>query len=321
MNNLKKLLLLDFSGVAHATYHAMGDEFETDEEKIKCWKFIMLNSIKKNKLKHNPSEFVICADSFSWRKKIFPFYKGRRAKIKEESKIDYVQFMEKYNEFLEEIDKYFPYKVLKVNGAEADDLIAIISETFKTDFDRVIIASNDKDFRQLIRDNIHLWNLRDEKFIQINDRQEYLVSHILSGDSGDDVPNVRSDDDVFIVDGKRQKPCGPKTIVKILQEGIESWFETQWAKEIAADEKLKGKPNYQNLKSKPNQLKRNWKRNKKLIELSRSSIPTGLWNVVVEKYNKLENKKSNYSSIVGYLTKKRFRQLINDANMFMMKNN
>ena len=36
--------------------------------------------------------------------------------------------------------------------------------------------------------------------------------HILQGDAGDGVPNFLSDDDTFVVDGKRQKPLPKKKL-------------------------------------------------------------------------------------------------------------
>lgn len=293
---MKKLLLLDFSNIAYATFYAMsgfkGDEFNDDESKIRYWRIMMLNSIKKNKLKHCPTDFVIAVDSKSWRKKAFKFYKAKREELRKESEFDFKFFIENMNNFIEDLDKIFPYKVVRINGAEADDIIGVLAQSLKNDFDKIIIASNDKDFKQLVGGNIHLWSIREEKFIKVDDNQEFLITHILRGDSSDGIPNVRSDDDVFITEGVRQKPCGPKLIGKILEQGLEEWLSEQ-------------------------KLERNYRRNKKLIDLSQNSIPKKLWEVIEKKYDSMENKTSNYTKILNYFVKHRMKNLKSEINMFM----
>jgi len=318
---LNKIVLMDFSNIAYATYYAMqnydNSEFDTDEGKIRYWKFLMLSSIKKNKLKHQADEFIICCDSMSWRKKAFRYYKAKREQMKKESNFDFKFFFDSMNSFIKDIDKNFPYTVMKINGAEADDIIAILAQHLVKTVKKVIIASNDKDFKQLITGNIHLWRIQEEKFVHVEDNHEYLISQILKGDASDGIPNVRSDDDTFIVDGKRQKSCGPKLIGKILEQGVPEWLEDQWAKDVKADDKLEGTDKYQGLKEKSNQLSRNYRRNKKLIELSQNMIPSSLWNLCIEKYESKEKKKPNFTKILHYLTRNRMKQLTPFINQFL----
>lgn len=293
---MRKLLLMDFSNIAYATYYSMGaymsDEYDTEEEQMRIWKHMMLNSIRKNKMKHNPTEYIICADSKSWRRKAFQFYKAKRDQVKKESDIDIRFFIETMNSFLDDLREHFPYPVIKLNGAEADDIIAVLSETLRDSFDQVVIASNDKDFKQLVNGNIKLWSMREEKWIEVGDTTEYLITHILKGDASDGIPNVRSADEVFITDGMRQKPCGPKLIGKILEQGVQEWIDE-------------------------NDLRRNYNRNRKLIELSREAIPMGLWEKVVDIYKEYDRVKPNYTKIMGYFVKNRMRQLCESINQFM----
>ena len=290
------VLLLDFSNIAFATYYAMqhydNDEFETEEGKVKYWKFMMLNSIKKNKLKHNPDEFIVCVDSKSWRTKAFKYYKAKRKQMRRESNFDYKFFVDNMNEFVNELDENFPYSVMKINGAEADDIIAILAQHLRNKYKKVIIASNDKDFKQIVSGNIHLWNIRDEKFSTVEDNDEYLIRQILTGDYSDGIPNVKSDSDTFINDDKRQKPCGPKTVDKILEQGVKEWV-------------------------KENGLQKNFIRNRKLIELSPNTIPKGLWELCVKKYEGREKKRGDYTKILKYLSKNRMKALVPAVNQFL----
>jgi 5'-3' exonuclease len=206
---------------------------------------------------------------------------------------------------------------MKINGAEADDIIAILAQHLVKTVKKVIIASNDKDFKQLVSGNIHLWSMGAEKFMHVEDNHEYLISQILQGDASDGIPNVRSDDDTFIIDGKRQKPCGPKLIGKILEMGVPEWFKDQWAKDVKADDKLEGTDKYQGLKDKSNQLSRNYRRNKKLIELSPNMIPSSLWNLCIKKYESKEKKKGNFTKVLHYLTRNRMKQLTPFIHQFL----
>jgi 5'-3' exonuclease len=181
---------------------------------------------------------------------------------------------------------------MKVNGAEADDIIAVLAQHLSKFRKRVIIASNDKDFRQLVTGNVSLWSMRDEKWVEVSDPKEFLVCHLLKGDSSDGIPNVRSDDDTFIVDGKRQKPCGDKLVGKILEQGVENFLKQEG-------------------------LERNWARNKKLIALDKGSIPEKLWDFVVEKFTNIETQRPNYTKILHYFSRRRMRNLMAEVNSFM----
>lgn len=294
-NDFKKTLLVDFSNISYATFCVLDNinDLKNDDEKYAYWRYLILNGIKKCKIKHKPTEIIITIDSKTWRKKIFPYYKAKRADARKKANFDYETYIEKSNEFIKELDEIFDhFKIIRVNGAEADDIIAILTHELKDKRDQIVIASNDKDFKQLIRKNVKLYSIREEKFIKVDDPKEYLISHILSGDASDGVPNVRSDDDTFIAEGKRQKPCGPKTISKILESGLESWI-------------------------KENKLERNFARNRKLVELNKRSIPTKLWDIVLKKYDSIEDKKPKYNKIMMYFGKHKLKNFIKEQDKFM----
>ena len=43
----------------------------------------------------------------------------------------------------------------------------------------------------------------------------FLFNHIMKGDVSDGVPNILSDDDTFVVEGKRQKPMNAKAKTRV----------------------------------------------------------------------------------------------------------
>ena len=295
LNLKKKILLLDFSNIAWATYHTNNkitkDSTFTPAQVNQHWKYLMLNKVQRLKVKHSPDEFVICFDSYSWRKKYFQFYKARREIAKKKSGMDYDRFIEVIDEICEDLRVYFPYKVVKAPWAEADDIIGVLAHHLQGTGNRIIIASRDKDFKQLLNSAISLWDVIDWKWITCKNPKTFLIKHILMGDAGDDIPNVRSDGDTFITEGKRQKACGPKAVEKILQDGIEEFIKAEG-------------------------LLNNWKRNKKLIRLSKNTIPDIVWDGVIEAYAEQEEKKGNYMLLAKYFATNRMRQLQKDIDKF-----
>lgn len=284
-----KTLLIDFSNIAWATYHTNA-KTETDSKQF--WKYLMLNSIQKLKSKHKPNEVIICFDSISWREKYFPFYKARRKAKKKAADIDYAEFIEVIDEIKHDFLTFFPYKIVQVKWAEADDIIGILVRELKPDRDMIVIASRDKDFKQLLGPTVKLWDTVDWAWKRVDDPKTFLIRQILSGDSNDDIPNVNSDDDTFITDGKRQKACGPKTIDKILQEGIQEW--------VKKNDKLK-----------------NYRRNKRLIQLSPITIPEQVWDAVVKAYHAHEPGPPSYMKIMEYFSRNRMKRLSQLVDKFM----
>lgn len=115
--------------------------------------------------------FILVADSLSWRKNIKPFepyyslpgevlgYKEQREEVKKESAINYENFYYNYGEFVKELISYD--LSLSVNGLEGDDLIRLIRDKL-VNHDKIIFA-NDGDLEQLIFKNTIMYrNVRSK---------------------------------------------------------------------------------------------------------------------------------------------------------------
>ena len=63
----------------------------------------------------------------SWRKQYFPYYKANRAKAHEKSEFDWDIIYQTLNKIRDEIRDVFPYKNMKIESTEADDIIAILA--------------------------------------------------------------------------------------------------------------------------------------------------------------------------------------------------
>ena len=233
-------------------------------------------------------ELVICYDSKNyWRREYFPEYKAGRRKSRETSSHDWNDIFECLNAIKSEIKDNFPYKVLEVYGAEADDIIAALCGELEFDNGKTLILSGDKDFIQLHRfKNVKQYSPITKKFINGEDPTEYLYQHILKGDSSDGVPNVLSPDNTF-VDGLRQRPLSKKKI-------------SEWAGPLC-EQVL---PN--------DELKRNYQRNKKLIDLQET--PKELHLECIRTYQ--DAPEGDRSKLLNYFIKNRLNDLMENIGDF-----
>jgi len=194
-----------------------GDEISED-----LLRHMVLNTIRSyaKKFKNEYGDIVLCADDRKyWRRDYFPNYKANRKKHREESDIDWDVIFGMLNKIRDEIEKNLPYRFLRVEGAEADDIIGVLTKDSK---EKVLIVSGDKDFQQLQKyDYVKQYSPNLSKFVSPDNAEEFLAEHILRGDKGDGIPNILSGDDV-IVDGDRQKPMRRSTLNKYIN-GVDKY--------------------------------------------------------------------------------------------------
>ena len=213
------MILVDYSQVAIASIMAQTRGENTPDEDLV--RHIILNNIRliRNKFKNDYGEIVLCCDAGNyWRKDIFPHYKASRKTKQKKSAFDWNALFNILGKVREEIREFFPYKVLNVERCEADDVIATIAKRAAESFpvEDVLIVSSDKDFQQLQKHgNVKQWNPIKKAFVKCPDPEKFLQDLIIRGDSGDGVPNSLSDDDCFVVEGKRQKPLTKKALAKM----------------------------------------------------------------------------------------------------------
>jgi hypothetical protein len=245
---------------------------------------MVLNSLRsyKNKFSSDYGELVIACDNTNyWRKQVFPYYKANRKKNQEKSEMDWKLIFECMNKIRSELKEYFPYRVIDIESAEADDIIATLVENNQNE--TILILSGDKDFIQLHRyENVKQYDPVRKKWITHADPEKYLFEHILKGDSGDGIPNVLSGDNCFVV-GDRQKPLTQKKI-DTLQSA--SMMDTQTL--------------------------RNYMRNKQLIDLTQ--IPDEIKSKIKESYISQNNK--NREKLIGYFMENRLKHLMEHLNEF-----
>jgi 5'-3' exonuclease len=190
---------------------------------------MVLNSLRmfRSKFYKDYGELVLCYDSKSyWRKKVFPFYKGTRKRDREKSSHNWSNIFDTLNKLRDEFRDNLPYPIMDVDGAEADDIIAVLCKyqgavniRLQKDLQppvKVLILSGDKDFIQLQKYKfVKQYNPIQKKFISGIDPKIYILEHTIKGDRSDGIPNFLSEGDTF-VENKRQKPLSKKNIERWL---------------------------------------------------------------------------------------------------------
>ena len=209
------MILLDYSSVMMSSIMVRINEFDNDPALVRHQ---ILNTIRmyNKQFREEFGEMVLCLDSKdSWRRQKYPFYKANRRKNRKESSHDWAAIYSMLNTVEEEFRKYAPFKMLKVDGAEADDIIGAICAEAK---EPILIVSPDKDFIQLQRyGNVKQYSNLQKKWVEPDSLPMMdLEVKILKGDTGDGVPNVLSDDNV-LTEGKRQTPLSKKKITALME--------------------------------------------------------------------------------------------------------
>jgi len=263
---------------------------ELNEELVR---HMVLNSLRAHnkKFRKEYGEMVIACDSKNvWRREVFPNYKAGRKANRAKSDHDWDAIFTMLASIKNEIKTFMPYKVIELETAEADDIIAALVRKHQTvigpnHLKKILILSGDKDFIQLHNEYVKQYNPVLNKFVGKDENPSiYIKEHILKGDRSDGIPNVLSDDNVF-VEGRRQKPLSKKK--------INSWVEEVFMTFTEEEEK-------------------NYNRNRILIDLN--CIPQELEAKINNEF--LNVKVASRDKILGYFINKKLKTLIEVIDEF-----
>ncbi len=282
------MILVDYNQVAIANLMEQigSSKIPVDESLVR---HMILNTIrtyvKKFKESHGPEVVIACDNKKYWRREVFSYYKAHRRKARESSGHDWTSIFEVLHKIKEELRDHSPYKVLDIDTAEADDVIAVLAMKY-SGTDKVMILSSDKDFAQLQKfPNVEQYSPILKKYIKEQFPTLQLKQMIIRGDKGDGIPNILSKDETF-VEGIRQKPI---TEAKIIH-----WLN-QSAEEFCTEDML-----------------RNFKRNEMLIDLTQ--IPETLKQNIIDIYS--NTKIHTKQDFLNYMIANRLTNLIGSINEF-----
>ena len=184
---------------------------EDDLTEVELMRNHLLRALRsyRRKFGEKYGDFVLCCDSDkSWRKDMFPFYKIRRRQKKQGSAFDFKTFNDTFTIIKDEFRTCLPYKLVEADGAEGDDVIAVMCEwnASRQNKEPVLIYSSDRDFLQLQRfPLVEQYDKFNDRFLPCPDPLQTVRELIIRGDDDDDVPNILSEDNCFAAK-VRQKP-------------------------------------------------------------------------------------------------------------------
>ena len=298
------MILIDFSGImfsslmANIKPYSQGDVFDED-----MLRHMILNSLRSYRQKfHNYGEFIIVCDSHNyWRKQLFTFYKANRKKFFENTPhLNWKCIFESFNKIKEELKEYFPYKVLEIETAEADDIIGTLVGEYGNDrarkteiinlkgdaCEKILIISKDKDFIQLHKySNVKQYDPLKKIFIEHNNPEQYLLEHIMKGDAGDGIPSILCEDNYYVDENHKIKRLTQKTINDLMRKNKNEW---------------------------PTNIQRNFDRNTSLISLEH--IPKNIKEKILEQY--VNYSKNDRSRLMSYFIKYRLKNLLDSIGDF-----
>ena len=191
----------------------------------------------------------------------------------------------------DDLTKHFPYKVVYVEGAEADDIIGVLVHHYKEV--PTLILSSDKDFIQLhIERGIDQWSPLQKKFVGGNP-QDSLYEKVIKGDTGDGVPNILSADDTFVTENKRQRPitqkkldaCKSSYVNGSMKESFDGWTDEMY---------------------------RNFYRNKTMVDLGET--PESIRLNIITNYESQEL--VSRADLLNYFVSKRLKNLMEHIEEF-----
>lgn len=283
------MIILDLSQVMLSNIMVQLGNHTNAEIEEGMVRHMVLNSIRSYKAKFGEEygELVIACDNKNyWRRQLFPYYKANRKKNRETSELDWKAIFDCLHKIREELKLVFPYRVIDVETAEADDIIGTLCREFG-DYQKILILSGDKDFVQLQRYiNVRQYNPVLKKFITHNNPEQFLKEHIIKGDAGDGIPNFLSPDNCLVV-GERQKPISSKK--------LEVWVN-QEPERFCTELML-----------------RNYKRNEQLIDLTK--IPDYIVCSIMESFDQQQGKKPN--KLMDYFIANRLKNLMENIGDFV----
>lgn len=268
-----------------------------------------LRSIGVNIRDFNPSRCILVFDGrngSSRRKKIFPEYKSNRTGTNqlrrdeygslEDEKLSMRKQMARIMEYLE----HLPVQVIQLDNIEADDTIAYLTmQYFEPRGSKVRIVSTDRDFLQLVSENVEVYSPVKKKLYQREEIQQefklhpnnYLLYRTIDGDMGDGIPGVNG--------------IGIKTLLKEFPELGEKELDLGYLlaqSKVRITESKKPKKVFQTLIDNEALLERNYK----LMQLQDTDISSHSKSMIVNlleaKINKVNKVQLRKFMAEDYLT-------------------
>lgn len=199
---LKKLTLLDTSNILFRSHFGLPPLTTSSGQNTGALLGLARTLLKL--LDEKPT-LIACAveGGNSFRKKLYPLYKAHRTEID--------PALVEQRQFVEPLIKSLGVAVVKADTFEADDVIGTLAKIGSSLGYRVDIISSDKDFCQLIDENIRIRDLvknntvgEDEVVSKYGIKPKQFRDYLaIVGDKSDNIPGIRG--------------LGPKNAARLLE--------------------------------------------------------------------------------------------------------
>lgn len=289
------VMSIDVSNISIATLMNNFTPKTQDQINISIIRHIVLDTIRFNVLKFKgeyPDIVLAFDDNKYWRRNCAWYYKKKRKIEHETSDWDW----ERLNSFLhpvyDELRENMPYHGIRVDYAEADDVIGVVTKTAVRDGKRALIVSSDSDFTQLQKySGVSQWSPTQKKWItpQYGSPRNDLRMKIIKGDKKDSIACIKMRNDYIVtkVDGERAP--------QIRSAELENWLELD-------DPTTAMEPDWA-LRYKENEMMRDF-----------DFIPADIENNIVAAYN--EPKRGNKSKMEKYFMENKLSRMFEKMSDF-----
>jgi len=187
-----RVFLIDAHGLCYRAFYAV-KALKNSKGKPTNAIFGFCNILRKILSLAKPTHVAVCFDvgKPTHRQKKFADYKIQRQAMPDDLGTQIA--------VIRDIVRAYGFPIFELEGFEADDVMATLSERFAKKNVDVFIATDDKDMAQLVNDHIKLYSPRQEKVITPKDVKEkfgvtpeQIVDYIaLAGDASDNIPGVK----------------------------------------------------------------------------------------------------------------------------------
>ena len=204
METEKRIYLIDGSAYLYRAYHAIRSLTNTagfPTNAIFGFTRMLLKLIEDRAPQYMGMFFDVKGPTFRHRQ--YADYKANRPPMPDDLAMQIAP--------IKAVTEAFRIPVIEMEGYEADDLIGTLARQAQAAGFEAILVTGDKDFVQLLTDQVTIWDPMKDKTIAVNDivttngvspRQMIDVMG-LSGDTADNIPGVPG--------------IGPKTALKLIQ--------------------------------------------------------------------------------------------------------
>lgn len=291
------MILMDLSNILYSCARAQMSVSKSKELDEKFFKHYIFSSIKKyrKKFKKEYGELIIVCDSKNgyWRKDIFPHYKASRKTSRDTDDFDWDQIFGIFNNVKDDLKEFFPYIVLDVDKAEADDVIAIMVKNYYSEENNIILSSDQDNIQLQLYRGTKQFSMLKDVYVTDDNPDFQLFEKIVKGDGSDGIPSILSKEDHFVnPDSPRQK--------SITKKNLAEWYEIRDPKKWCETKEI---------------LER-FQKNRKIIDYR--CIPKDLEATALKQFESFDQEILNKrrSKLFGYLAKNKLVNLLENLDEF-----